>query len=44
MKRLLGMVERTGDAGVDELAGRIIDELCGDAADDCCVMILRRTA
>lgn len=42
LSRLLRLVEDMADQSADSLAGRIIDELCGDAADDCSVMVLRR--
>ena len=41
--RLLRLVEEMADRPVESLAARIMDELCGDAADDCSVMVLRRT-
>lgn len=41
--RLLNLVEEMADNPVESLAARIIDELCNDAADDCSVMVLRRS-
>ncbi|HVA72942.1 MAG TPA: hypothetical protein VNF71_00055 [Acidimicrobiales bacterium] len=41
-RRLMRMVEQMADAPVESLATRIIEELCGDASDDCCVLIFRR--
>lgn len=40
--RLIGVIEQMAETPVEILAGRIIDELCGDAADDCCVLVFRR--
>lgn len=41
--RLMRVVEQMADASVESIAARIIDELCGDAADDCCVLVFRRS-
>lgn len=40
--RLIRMAEQMTGASPSSLAARIIEELCEDAADDCCVLVLRR--
>ncbi|HEY6784467.1 MAG TPA: PP2C family protein-serine/threonine phosphatase, partial [Gemmatimonadales bacterium] len=42
LSRLLRLIEEMAGQSADSLAGRIIEELCSDAADDCSVMVLRR--
>lgn len=41
-QRLISTVERMAGAPVSSIAARIIEELCQDATDDCCVLVLRR--
>lgn len=41
---LLRMTEEMSEQPVEAVAERMIGELCSDAADDCCVMIIRRRA
>lgn len=42
LQRLLGSLTANVGATADAMAARIIDELCGEPEDDCCVLVVRR--
>lgn len=40
---LSALLARNADAPVQTLIDHIVGDLCGDAGDDCCLLILRRS-
>jgi hypothetical protein len=44
LERLAAIVGEWSGAPLSSIADEITDELCTDPQDDCCVLLLRRTA
>ena len=44
IERLAALVAKNSRVPVDELADTVVDQLCRDPDDDCCVLVVRRVA